>query len=149
MEVNMATRVLDHPVPAAGPLTPSKARLWSGRVLTGIPTLFLLFDSITKLIKIQPVTDTMRQLGWPDYLARPLGGILLVCTLLYALPRTAVLGALLLTAWLGGALATPLRGGAPLAGFTLFPVYLALMLWGGLYLRDERLSALLPLRSDR
>jgi hypothetical protein len=132
------------------PLTPpaadSKGRVWGARILTAIPVLFLLFDGVTKLILIKPVVDAMPTLGYPVSLARPIGTILLVCLVIYVIPRTAVLGAILLTGFLGGAVATNVRVGNPLFSHVLFPVYVALMLWGGLYLRDARLRALIPFR---
>lgn len=132
--------------PAALPPAESGARRWAGLILTVIPVLFLLFDGVTKLMLVKPVADAMPQLGWPVSLARPLGVIVLVCLALYVIPRTAVLGAILLTGFLGGAVATNLRLGNPLLSHVLFPVYVGLLLWGGLYLRDARLRALIPLR---
>jgi hypothetical protein len=126
--------------------TDSKARVWGGRILTGISVLFLFFDGVTKLMLIKPVVDAMPPLGYPVSLARPIGAILLVCLAIYAIPRTAVLGAILLTGFLGGAVATNVRIGNPIFSHDLFPVYVALMVWGGLYLRDARLRALVPFR---
>jgi hypothetical protein len=124
----------------------SRPKLWAARILTAIVVLFLLFDSVTKLMLEQHVVAAMPALGWPVSLARPLGVILLTSLVLYVIPRTAVLGAILLTGYLGGAVATNLRLGLPLFSHTLFPVYIGVMVWGGLYLRDERLRALIPLR---
>ena len=126
----------------------SKTALWSGRILSALVILFLLFDSVIKLIPITPVTETLQQLGYSPSinLARGLGILTLVCTLLYAIPRTAVLGAILLTGLLGGAIATHLRVGSPVFSHLLFGAYLGLMVWGGLWLRDPQLRALLPLR---
>jgi hypothetical protein len=123
------------------------AGLWAGRVLSGLAALFLLVDGGMKLAAARVVTVTMAQLGWPSDLpmARLLGALTVGATLLYLLPRTAVLGALLLTAYLGGAVATHVRIGNPLFSHVLFGVYLGVMLWGGLWLRDPRLRALLPL----
>ena len=132
--------------PAPTQPTDSKARIWTGRFLTGFSVLFLLFDGVTKLMLIKPVVDAMPTLGYPVSLARPIGTILLVCLAVYVIPRTAVLGAILLTGFLGGAVATNVRVGNPLFSHDLFPVYVALMLWGGLYLRDARLRALIPFR---
>jgi len=120
----------------------SKKRLWTGRILSGIVVLFLLFDSITKLITIKPVVDGMRQLGYPVPLAPVIGAILLICVVLYVIPRTAPLGAILLTGYLGGAVASQLRLEMPLLGYTLFPIYVAALAWGGLYLRDSRVRTL-------
>jgi hypothetical protein len=126
----------------------SKTALWSGRILSALVILFLLFDSVIKLIPIAPVTETLQQLGYSPSinLARGLGILTLACTLLYAIPRTAVLGAILLTGLLGGAMATHLRVGSPVFSHLLFGAYLGLMVWGGLWLRDAQLRALLPLR---
>ena len=119
---------------------------WMGRILTAIPVAFLLFDGAIKLAGVKAVVDTMPQLGWPVSLAAPLGVILLTCVVLYALPHTAVLGAILLTGYLGGAVATHLRIGNPLYSHILFPAYLGAMIWGGLFLRDARVRALIPFR---
>jgi hypothetical protein len=127
--------------------TPSKTRLWSGRILSVLTILFLLFDGIMKLVRPQPVTQAMTQLGFPLHLSVPIGIILLVCTGLYALPSTAVFGAVLLTGYLGGAIVSQMRIGAPLFSTTLFPIYFAVLLWAGVYLREPRLRALIPIRS--
>ena len=121
---------------------------WAGHAMSGIVILFLLLDAAMKLVPLAPVTETMEQLGYPASasLARGLGLLTLGCTLLYALPRTSVLGAILLTGYLGGAIATHLRAGSPLFTHLLFGVYLGLMIWGGLYLRNETLRTLIPLR---
>jgi hypothetical protein len=124
----------------------SRTALWTGRVLSGIAVLFLLFDGAIKLVPIQPVTDSLRELGYPatDSFARFLGVITLICTALYAWPRTALLGAVLLTAIMGGAIASHLRLGDPLFSHTLFGVYLGLLFWVGLWLRDERVRRIMP-----
>jgi hypothetical protein len=127
--------------------SPSRARLWTGRVLTTLATLFLLFDGGMKLVQPQPVTQAMTQLGFPLHLSVPIGIILLACTLLYALPPTAVFGAILLTGYLGGAIVVQMRIGAPLLSTTLFPIYFAVLLWAGIFLREPRLRALIPIRS--
>jgi hypothetical protein len=101
-----------------------------------------------KFFKPAPVTEAFAQVGWPAGLAVNLGVVLLCCTILYVIPRTAVLGAILLTGYLGGAVATHLRVGDPLFSHVLFPTYLGVMLWGALFLRDERLRALIPLRKE-
>ena len=127
----------------------SAPRLWTGRVLSALPILFPLLDAALKLVKIQPVVDSQVQLGYPD-IARPLGVLVLVCTLLYAWPRTAVLGAILLTGRFGGAIATHVRVEDPWLSHTLFSFYLAIPMWAGLVLRDPRLEPLLlPLGSRR
>lgn len=125
----------------------SRTQRLTGRILTGLVILFLVFDGAIKLVPIQPVTDTMQALGWPNDAgtARMLGVITLAITLLYAVPRTAVLGAVLMTAYLGGAIATHVRIDSPLFSHTLFGVYVGLIAWAGLWLRDPRLRALLPL----
>lgn len=125
---------------------PNKALVWTGRVLSGLVILFMLMDAVMKLMVLPIVVETSGQLGWSGDKMFTLGVILLVCTLLYIYPRTAVLGAVLLTAYLGGAVATHMRIGSPLFSHALFGVYLGLFLWGGLYLRDEKLRALFPLR---
>ena len=122
-----------------------KGALWTGRVLSALPILFLLFDGAIKLVKIQPVIDSMAALGYPD-VARGLGVLELACTILYAIPRTALLGAILLTGLLGGAIATHLRVQDPWLTHTLFSLYLAAPLWLGLWLRDASLRQLLPVR---
>jgi DoxX-like family len=126
----------------------SKPALWSGRVLSGLVTLFLLLDGGMKLVPLSIVTETMDKIGYgsSETLARSLGVITLVCTILYAVPPTSILGAILLTGYLGGAIASHLRIGSPLLSHTLFGLYLGLMVWGGLWLRDRRLRALMPLR---
>ena len=124
----------------------SRTAVWTGRMLSGIAVLFLIFDGAIKLVPIQPVTDSLRELGYPasDSFARFLGVITLICTALYAWPRTAVLGAVLLTAIMGGAIASHLRLGDPLFSHTLFGVYLGLLFWVGLWLRDERVRRIMP-----
>ena len=111
----------------------------TGTILTALPALFLLFDSVIKLAVVQPVVDSFGQLGWPVHLAPALGALELLCLGLYLVPRTAPLGALLLTAYLGGAVATHARIESPLLTHTLFPAYVAVLLWTGLLLREPRL----------
>jgi hypothetical protein len=118
----------------------------TGRVLTALALLFLLFDSAGKLLQVQPVLDATMALGYPRSIVFPLGLVLLVCVLTSLVPRTAVLGAVLTTAYLGGAVASQLRVGNPLLSHVLFPTYVATLLWAGLILRDPRLEALLPAR---
>ena len=125
---------------------PGKLGLWAGRAMSGLVVLFLAMDAGMKLLDLQPVRDAAVQIGWPVALDRTLGVIGLTCLMLYAVPRTAVLGAILTTGLLGGAVAAHLRLGDPLFSHVLFGVYIGLLAWGGLYLRDERLRALLPLR---
>src|SRR3989442_3845047 len=121
-------------------------RSWAGIILTAVPVLFLLFDSAIHLMVIPPVVESFTQLGYRIGTSRSLGLIELVCIALYLIPRTSVLGAVLLTGYLGGAVATNLRVGSPLFSNTLFPVYVGVLAWGGLFLRDERVRALIPVR---
>lgn len=107
----------------------------------------MAFDGTIHVLRIAPVVAAFGQLGYPLGVSATLGLIELICVALYLWRRTSVLGAVLLTGYLGGAIATQVRVGAPLFSTTLFPVYVALLLWGGLYLRDERVSSLIPLRS--
>ena len=125
----------------------SKWRLWAGRIMSALPALFLLMDGVMKLAKPEFVVKATVQLGYPESVILGLGIVVLVCVILYIVPRTAVLGAILLTGYLGGAVATHVRVGDPLFSHSLFPVYFAVLLWGGLYLREERLRALIPFRS--
>jgi hypothetical protein len=126
----------------------SRTSLWAGRIISGLMVLFLLFDAIVKLLKAAPAMQGTTQLGYSTSVVFPLGVILLVCVVLYAVPRTSVLGAILLTGYLGGAVATQVRVGHPLFSQILFPVYVGVLLWLGLYLRDERVRAMVPLRSS-
>jgi hypothetical protein len=143
------SRTADQYRPQATPVGP--AALWTGRVLSGLVILFLLLDGAMKMIPLSIVTETMGQLGYAssENLARTLGVLTLGCTILYMIPATSVLGAILLTGYLGGAMATHLRIDNPLFSHTLFGLYLGLMAWGGLYLRDAALRALIPLRRLR
>src|SRR5713226_3609612 len=109
----------------------SKKMLWAGRIMSALPILFLLMDGVMKIIKPAPVVEATVHLGYPETVILPLGIVLLSCTALYAIPRTSVLGAILLTGYLGGAVATHVRVGDPLFTHTLFPTYLGLLIWGG------------------
>jgi hypothetical protein len=126
----------------------ARPALWLGRVLSGLVIVFLLFDGAIKLVPWPVVTETMDRIGYgsSEILARSLGVITIACTVLYAIPPTSILGAILLTGYLGGAMASHLRIGSPLFSHTLFGFYLGLMVWGGLWLRDRRLRKLIPLR---
>jgi hypothetical protein len=126
---------------------PRSAR-WFGGALSGLVILFLLFDGAIKLVPWPIVTETMDRIGYgsSETLARTLGIITVACTVLYAIPPTSILGAILLTGYLGGAMASHLRIGSPLFTHTLFGLYLGLMLWGGLWLRDRNLQTLIPFR---
>lgn len=119
-----------------------------GWALTGLVGAFMVFDAIIKLVPIQPVLDAMRELGFPAGVARPIGIMELAITVLYLVPRTAMLGAVLLTGVMGGAIASHVRIEDPLFSHTLFGLYLGAMAWGGLWLRDERLRALMPWRKE-
>jgi DoxX-like family len=124
-----------------------KKRSIAGHVLTGLVAAFLTFDTVMKLLQLAPAVQGTTELGYPANTVLVIGVIELVCLVLYLLPRTSVLGALVLTGYLGGAIATHVRVGSPLPTHTLFPIYVALMVWGGLYLRENRLRALLPFRT--
>ena len=127
-----------------------KGQLIAGHVLSGLVILFLLFDAGLKLVSPETaIKYSPPDLGWPLDVPTMtmLGTLLLIPTLLYIWPRTAILGAILITGYLGGAIATHVRIGSPLFSHCLFGVYLGLMLWGGLWLRDPRLRALIPLRA--
>ena len=124
----------------------SRTVIWTGRTLSWLAVLFLLFDSTAKLLQVQPVVDGTLQLGYPRDIVFTLGAILLACVAAYVIPRTSVLGALLLTGYLGGAVATHVRVENPLFSHALFPTYSAALLWGGLILSDARLRSFLPIR---
>ena len=124
----------------------SKKRLWAGRILSALPALFLLLDGVMKLVKPVPVVEATVRLGYPESVILGLGIVLIACTVIYVIPRTSILGAILLTGYLGGATATHVRVGGPLFPI-LFPVVVSALVWGGLFLRDDRLRALIPLRT--
>lgn len=123
----------------------SKARRVTGWILTVFAALFLVFDGLMKVLLVPGVLAAMAPLGYPVSLDRDIGILLLLCTAIYLIPRTAVLGAILLTGYLGGAIASNVRIGHP-AFEVLFPGIFALILWAGIYLRDSRLEKLIPLR---
>src|SRR6266704_258041 len=125
----------------------SKSRLWLGRMMSGLPALFLLVDGGMKVFKPRVVVEATVQLGYPESVIVGLGIVLLASTLLYLIPRTALLGAVLLTGYLGGAVASNVRVGGP-AFNIIFPVFFAAILWGSLWFRDQRLRELLPLRRE-
>jgi hypothetical protein len=145
----MTTPAIAHsfPRPYARPAHASRTLERAGLVMSAIPSLFLAFDGAIKVVLIQPVVQGMTDLGYPVAVAPALGVVLLTCLALYLVPRTALLGAILLTGYLGGAVATHVRVGQPLFSHVLFPTYVGMLLWGGLYLRDARLRALVPFRS--
>jgi len=135
------------------PITPetvpvSKPARWTGRVLSGLVIVFLLFDGAIKLVPWPIVTETMDKMGYGSSgaMARSLGIITIVCTVLYSVPPTSILGAILLTGYLGGAMASHVRIDSPLFTHTLFGFYLGVMVWGGLWLRDPELRRLIPFR---
>ena len=123
------------------PVTPSKGLLWTGRILSALPVLMLLFSAAMKFSGSPDLAKGFAHLGWNIELAPGLGVLELVCTVLYAIPRTSVLGAILLTAYLGGATAAHVRVGDPFVS----TIIVGVVLWGGLFLRNPRLRALLPL----
>ncbi|RNB85188.1 DoxX family protein [Brevibacillus fluminis] len=127
----------------------SKSRLWVARIMSGIVILFMLFDSVMKFFQPAPVVEGTLELGFAQHHIALLGILALVSTILYAVPRTAVLGALLLTGYFGGVIATQIRMDAPLFTHVLFSVYLAILAWGGLWLRDERVRNLLPMQQQK
>jgi hypothetical protein len=130
--------------------TPSASTkaVWAGRVLSALPALFLLFDGVMKLVKPAAVVEATVELGYREGVILPLGGLLLACTVLYVIPRTAALGAILLTGYLGGAVATHVRVGGG-AFPVILPVILGALLWGGLCLRNESVRSLFTWRRAR
>jgi hypothetical protein len=118
-----------------------------GTVCTSVAALFLTFDTVLKMLRLDPAVEGTTSLGYPVDSVLWIGGIELVCLILYLVPRTAFLGAVLMTGYLGGAVATHVRISSPLLTHTVFPVYVAVFLWAGLYLREPRLRAIAPLRS--
>ena len=121
----------------------SSMRLWAGRIISALPALLLLFSGAMKLLKVPAVIVGMAQFGYPDHLVRYIGVLEVACAIVYLIPRTAVLGAILVTGYLGGATATNVRVEDP---SFIGPVLAGVFAWAGLYLRDGRLSALIPLR---
>lgn len=128
-----------------------KKALWIGRIMSGLAILFLTMDGVMKfflhLMPPEALADA-EKLAYPMELMPTLGCILLTCVLLYTIPRTSILGAILLTGYLGGAISAHFRVSNPLATHTLFPIYVALFIWGGLYLRDAKLRHLIPLKQN-
>src|SRR5215471_666831 len=141
----MTASTLESTVQSATETKCSKGTLWAGRVMSGLPALFLLFDGVMKLFKPEFVVKATMQLGYPQNVIVPLGIVLTGCTVLYLIPRTSVLGVILLTGYLGGAVATHVRVGA---GWfeVLFPVIFGVLLWGGLFLRDPQFRRVIPPR---
>jgi uncharacterized membrane protein (UPF0182 family) len=123
----------------------SKAALWTGRIISGLVVLFLLFDGVTKLMRVEPVLKAAAQLGLSVTQIVGIGILLLVCTAIYVIPRTSILGAVLLTGYLGGATAIQVHARNPMFE-TLFPVMFGVLVWAGIYLRDAGIRAFVPLR---
>ena len=143
------TAALDRSLPSSEPVSArsaSRRGVWAGRILSGIAVLFLAMDAAVKVIPIPAALEGSSNLGWDPSLVSTLGVIQLACLAVYLVPRTAPLGAVLWTGYLGGAIATHVRVFNPLLSHTLFPIYVAALLWGGLYLRDARVRALLSPR---
>ena len=125
----------------------SKSTIWIGRIVSGLPALFLLVDGAMKLVKPAVVVEATTKLGYSESLIIPIGIVLIICTILYLIPTTSVLGAILLTGYLGGAVATHVRVNEGIFPI-VFPIVFGALLWLGLYLNDTRLRALIPLRSS-
>ena len=123
----------------------SKIMLWTGRVMSALPVLLILLGSVMKLLRLPSVVEGFARAGVPERLIIPVGMIELICVVVYLIPRTAVLGAILMTGLLGGATITTLRVADPTYPM---PVILGMLAWGGLYMRDARLRALIPFRSE-
>lgn len=132
---------------AAAQIAVSNANLWAGRIVTGLVALFLLADGVGKLLKPEMVVKETVRLGYPESVILPIGVVLIVCTILYLIPTTSILGAILLTGYLGGAVATHVRAGEPLFS-VFFAIAFGVLVWLGLYLRYPRLRALLPLQKS-
>ena len=127
-------------------MTTTPKTIWIGRTLSALAILFLSFDTIVKVLRLPVAIDGTTQLGYPESSVFVIGIIQLVCLVLYVIPQTSVFGAILFTGYLGGAIATHLRIGSPLFTHILFPIYVALLIWGGLYAREPRLRAMVPIR---
>ena len=130
----------------AEPIGVSKGALWAARIISGLVALFLLMDGAMKLVKPAFVVDETMRLGYPERVIVPIGIVLIVCTILYLIPKTAVLGAILLTAYLGGAVATHVRAGEPVFS-VVFAIVFGVLVWLGLYLRNPTLRLLVPFSS--
>ena len=123
----------------------SARSLWTGRIISAMVVLFLLFDSITKIMEVSAVMKASTRIGYSAGTIPVIGIILLVSVVVYVIPRTSILGAILLTGYLGGAVATNIRIGAPLFSNVLFPVYFGILVWAGLYLRNQNLRRFIPI----
>jgi hypothetical protein len=143
------TTTYAHPASSIRPETRTPPAVWAGRVLSGLAVLFMMFDAGIKLLERPEAVQGTTQLGYPESVVFGLGVVQLVCLIVYLVPRTSVLGAVLWTGYLGGAIATHVRLGNPLFSHVLFPTYVAAFLWVGLWLRDERLRAVLPFRATK
>ena len=130
------------PMTQAAPV--SKSMLWAGRIISGLVILMMLFDATIKVIKLPAAVDGTARLGYPAGLLVPIGLVALACVIAYAIPRTSLLGAILLTGYFGGATATQVRVQDP---WFLFPIFLGVLVWLGLFLRDGRLRSVIPLTS--
>jgi hypothetical protein len=139
----MSATLVDTAPLTVAPAAASTTTRWAGRVLTGLAVIFLVFDATIKLVGATEAVQGTVQLGWAAHHLPILGVIEIACLVLYLVPRTAPLGAVLWTGYFGGAIATHLRLDNPLLTHTLFPIYVAALVWGGLYLRDSRVRALL------
>ena len=126
-------------------MSSSKPMLWAGWIISALAVLFLIFDTVIKVLKLAPAVEATTQLGYPESLVITIGVIELVCLAVYVFPRTAVLGAILLTGYLGGAIAINLRAGMPTFN-VIFPMIIGALVWGGLFLREAHLRAIVPLR---
>jgi hypothetical protein len=144
-----ASKTGNAPNAAAPDSEPSKKALWTGRILSGLAVLFLLWDATMKVLQHPMAMQGTKQAGYPESVVLYLGIVQLVCLVLYLVPRTSVLGAILWTGYLGGAVASHVRIGDPLFSHALFPVYVGALLWLGLWLREPRLHAVLPLRATK
>lgn len=140
MQHTIGTNLLATQLPAV-----SLSRIWTGWSISGLMAAFMLLDALGKFTKPAQVVEAFARTGWPIELGPPLGAILLTCTVIYLIPQSSVLGAILLTGYLGGAVATNLRLGNPLFSHTLFPVYFGVLIWVGLWLREPRLGATFPI----
>ncbi len=125
--------------PSASPRASSRYALWAGRVIGALVVAFLAFDGVTKAMMVEPVVEATTRFGYPEGAVFGIGVTLLVCTVIYAIPRTAFLGAILLTGYLGGAVATQVRVDDP---WFVFPAFIGVLVWAGLFLRDDRVRAL-------
>lgn len=144
--LSSANSLSSPPSRASTPGASTRRSLWMGRISSGVAVLFLAFDATMKLLVVKPALEGTARLGWPTDVIFTLGVLQAICLVAYLVPRTAVLGAILWTGYLGGAVATHVRIADPLFSHVLFPVYVAALLWLGLWFRDARLRALVPLR---